>query len=148
MSASFANKLGLDLHESPTLLVMLLFIHAGALLSVVLAQLAWFLQAGLDIAIALSGYYSISLHALRNVDAAVIGLEESEGQYAVQWKKDKRWSQCRLISSFVHPWVVILCLRCPGRLLPINLVILKDGVKPDALRDLRARLTLRAYVKN
>ena len=148
MSESFANKLGLELRASPTLLALLLFIHAGALLCVALTPLTWFSQAGLGIAIALSAYYSISLHALRNAGAAVIGLEESAGEYAVQWKKNKSWSRCRLVSSFTHPWVVILCLRCPGRLLPVNLVILKDAVKPDAMRDLCARLTLRAYVKD
>ena len=145
MSKSFASKLSLDLHESPALLAMLLFIHAGALLSIILTPLAWFSQAGLGAAIVLSGYYSISLHALRRADAAVTGLEESDGKYAVQWKKDKRWSQCALVTGFVHPWAVILCLRCPGRLMPINLVILKDAVKVDAFRDLRARLTVRAH---
>ena len=144
MSKSFASKLSLDLHKSPTLLAMLLFIHAGALLSMVFTPLAWFLQAGLGAAIALSGYYSISFHALRHADAAVIGLEELEGKYAVQWKKDKRWSQCRLVTGFVQPWAVVLCLRCPDRLLTVNLVILKDAVRVDAFRDLRARLTVRA----
>ncbi len=109
-----------------------------------LTPLPGIFHLGIGAAVALSAYRSIAVHALRKSRLAVIGLEESQGKYAVQWNHDKQWSSGRLLASFVHPAMVVLCLRIPGRRMPVNLVIFQDGVEHDAFRALRARLTIYA----
>ncbi len=53
---------------------------------------------------------------------------------------ERVWMDCRLVECFVHPWLMILRLRCDGRRRPVHVVLGRDAlVAPDS-RRLRARL--------
>ena len=65
---------------------------------------------------------------------------EDDGDWVLETKDEQSLGPCRLRNHFVHPWLVILQLRCPQGRLPISLVVTVDAVNTDAFRRLRARL--------
>lgn len=114
--------------------------HIGA------GALAWMLpwpvgaQAALTVGLMLSLYREVRRHALRHGPKAIAGLEiDTDGDYSLRVGQGD-WTACRYVESFLSSWLVIVRLIPEGRRRPVNILLARDAVEPNAFRELRARL--------
>ena len=88
-----------------------------------------------------SAVHVLLTHALRRSPRAIRKtVFENDGDWVLEMQNGESLGPCRLRSHFVHPWLVILQLRCLPAGLPISLVVAADAVDIHAFRRLRARL--------
>ena len=79
-------------------------------------------------------------HALRQGPKAITGLEiDTDGDYSLRTGQGD-WTACQYVESFRSEWLVIVRLKPDGRRWPVNLLLARDAVEPNAFREFRARL--------
>lgn len=118
-------------------------LHSGAVGIVFIVSLTVWLRLLLLLVVVASLRYTLALHANRRAARAVRTVEwEPDGEWTLGLHNADHCGPCRLRSRFVHPWLVVVHLRCPGAWFPMNLVIAADAVDDDAFRQLRVRLTM------
>ena len=84
----------------------------------------------------------LQAHALRRSPRAICkAVFEVDGDWVLTMQNEESLGPCRLRSHFVHPWLVILQLRCQQCRWPISLVLVADACDVDVFRRLRARLS-------
>ncbi|MFQ6021136.1 MAG: protein YgfX [Acidiferrobacterales bacterium] len=148
MSERSDDNLIFDLKGSLTLTAIMLALHVGAWLIVLSLPISWWLRIALSMVVVLSLYHTLWLHALRRASHAVSNVMlEGDGDWTLRLQNSDGRGPCRLRTHYVHPWVVLVQLRCPGAWLPVNLVIPADAVDADAFRRLRARLKLQSWAE-
>lgn len=126
------------------MIAIMVALHLGAAALLIATPLPWFARAALWVALAASGYRSVVHHGLRRDAGAVVGLRlNADNECEIQFTGIDAWHSCRLVDSWVHPWVVIARLRCDPRWLSVGLVIPMDAADPELFRQLRVRLRLR-----
>lgn len=146
MSERFDNTLIFNIKNSRSLAWTLLVVHAGAAGIVLWIPLAAWLQLLALACLAASFHRVFTLHARRTAARAVHSVElEGDGDWTLRLKNMQDWGPCRLRARFVHPWLVVVQLRCPSSRLPLSLVIAADAVERDTFRRLRARLTVQSW---
>lgn len=144
MSGSSDKTLIVRIKGSPTLAILLALLHGGAIAIALTLPVPLWARLGVAVVLGVSLYNNVNRHALRRGAQAVRALEFYDGQYALRLNSGELRSGCALCAWHVHPWIVILRLRCPGRRVPVNLVLTADAVEPETFR--RLRVQLRAHV--
>jgi hypothetical protein len=91
------------------------------------------------LALVLNWLFNWQRHVVRSVPEAVTGLQV-KGREATLRRRDGRADSGRIRSAFVSPMLVILIVRCPGRLLACSVVITPDATGAHAHRRLRVGL--------
>ena len=91
------------------------------------------------LALVLSWLHTWQRHVARCAPDAVTGLQ-IEAREATLRRRDGRADRGRIRSLFVSPLLVILTVRCPGRLSACSVVIPPDATGAEAHRRLRVRL--------
>ncbi len=126
----------------------MLFLHLGACVLVLVLPTALWLQTLLLILLGLSLYRTLSQHTLRRASSAVCNVTlETDGDWRLQLNNAEERGPCCVRAHYVHPWLVLVQLRCPDARLPVGLVVAADAVDAESFRRLRARLTLEAGVE-
>ncbi len=133
----------LNLYVNPSwyLAALLSGLHAGALTIILMVPISWGARAVLTVLIGLSAFRAIKRHALRRGVGAVqaVQLDES-GDWRLSLGDRDTLGPCRLLAFYLHPWVIVVQLRCRARRLPVGLVLTADAVDAGQLRALRVRL--------
>lgn len=120
---------------------MLSGLHAGALAIALTVPVPWGARVAIAVLIGLSAYGTVRRHALRRGQGAVQAVElDHTGDWRLSVGGRETLGPCRLLACYVHPWVVVVQLRCQTRRLPVGLVLTVDAVDPEQLRALRVRL--------
>lgn len=82
-------------------------------------------------------------YALRKGEEAICWAElEGDGEWCLGLGNGKALGPCSLKGYYAKPWLVIARLACPGKRLPLSLVVTPDAVDPATFKNLRARLGL------
>jgi hypothetical protein len=138
---NFDKTLILNLNTSWFLAAILLGLHAGALAIVVTVPVPWGVRAAVAVLVGLSAYGTIRQIALRQGQGAVQAVElDHSGDWRLSVGGRDTLGPCRVLACYVHPWIVVVQLRCRGRRLPVGLVLTADAVDREQLRALRVRL--------
>lgn len=146
MSDKFDNTLIFNLYNSRILVWVTVGLHGGALAIVCVLPIVVMLRISLLILLIASLFHVLSLHALRRAPHAVRTVAlEGDGDWMLKMQNADQRGPCRLRSHFVHPWLVILQLRCPAARLPVNLVVAADSLDGETFRRLRARLNVQSW---
>lgn len=120
---------------------MLLGLHAGALAIAVTVPVPWGVRVAMAVLVGMSAYGTVRRHALRRGPGAVQAVElDHSGDWRLSLGGRDALGPCRVLACYVHPWIVVVQLRCQGRRLPVGLVLTADAVDPEQLRALRVRL--------
>ncbi len=120
---------------------MLLGLHAGALVIALAVPLPWGARVALAMLVGMSAYGTVRRHALRWGGGAVQAVElDQSGDWRLSVEGRDALGPCRMLACYVHPWVVVVQLRCQARRLPVGLVLAADAVDAEQLRALRVRL--------
>lgn len=144
MLIKYDNSLILNIKDSRSLIAILVMQHLGAAVLLLATPLPWFVRVALWVTLAVSGYRSVVRHGLRRGAGAIVGLRlNADDACEIQFAGIDAWHSCRLVDSWVHPWVVIARLRYDPRGLSVGVVIPWDAVDPELFRQLRIRLRLR-----
>lgn len=143
MSEKSDNTLILEVKVSVYLVTGLTGLHIGAIGLLLYIPIPMILRLGLVGLVGVSLAWSLwrvaglggrqRLRRLR-IDAGenvALGLGEGD---------ERVWMDCRPVECFVHPWLMILRLRCDGRRRPVRVVLGRDALAPPDSRRLRARL--------
>ncbi len=134
----------MQINGSPGLGIALAMMHLGAAAALGMAPLPWTVRVLVWILIGISLVRSLRLHATRQgADAVTALLLEADQELSLRLKGSSDWQSCQVLSQALHPWVVVLRVRCRPRRGTLSLVICADAVEPSAFRRLRARLRLR-----
>jgi toxin CptA len=141
LSKKSASRLIIQLKVSAALGAVLSLLHLGALALLFLVDLPLWSSAALGVLLLASLYRSLVRHALRSAPEAIRALRwhEEEG-LSITRGNGKSPVAASIRSRFVHPALVLLSLRLPGRLLPVSLVIAADALEADVFRRLRVAL--------
>lgn len=132
----------MNLNTSWVLAAMLVGLHAGAVAITLIVPLPWGVRVALAILVGLSAYGAVRRHALRRGKGAIQAVElDHTGDWRLGMGGRDTLGPCRLLACYVHPWVVVVQLRCRARRLPVGLVLTADAVDPEQLRALRVRLS-------
>lgn len=116
-------------------------LHIGAILLAGLLPISIMIRLSLFALLIASVVHILLTHAWRRSPRAIRkAVFEDDGNWILEMQNEESLGPCRLLSYFVHPWLVILQLRCPRGRLPISLVVATDAVNTDVFRRLRARL--------
>jgi toxin CptA len=141
LSRNFDKTLILYLNTSWLFAGVLLGLHAGALAIAVAVPIPWGARIALAALIGLSAYHAVRRHALHRGKSAVQAVElDSTGDWRLSMGSRNTLGPCRLLACYVHPWLVVVHLRCQARRWPVGLVLTADAVDPELLRALRVRL--------
>jgi toxin CptA len=125
------------LGASPTLALLLLLAHGGALMVIAIVTLPFWAKTLAVAVIVASGAWTIQ-HALMPM---VLELEVGEGGQASLRERDGSWHDARVVgSSFVAPWLTVVNLRLAGLRHTRHVVILPDSVALEDFRRLRVLL--------
>lgn len=143
MSKNLENNLILKIKVSRALIAILLLTHFGAMTMIGIAALMWPLRLSIWVLLGWSLFRNIGLHALRHGPDTVEEIEiDKDREISVRFAGSTIWKRCRLRSSFVHPWIMLLALRFDDRKWPVNVVVAADAVEPEAFRRWRVALKL------
>ena len=116
-------------------------LHIGAMLMACLLPISILIRLSLLALLIASVVHILLTHAWRRSPRAIRKVVfEDDGDWVLEMRNEESLGPCRLRSHFVHPWLVILQLRCPQGRLPISLIVAADAVHTDTFRRLRARL--------
>jgi hypothetical protein len=126
------------LGSSPRLGAVLTAAHLGALVAAAAAFPALAL-APAGLAVMLSGLHTWQRHVMRSAPDAVVALR-IDGAAVTLRRRNGREEVGRVSSLFVGPMLVILTVRCPGRLFACSIVIAPDATGAQAHRRLRVAL--------
>lgn len=86
-------------------------------------------------------HQTVMLHALRRGNAAIAALRlMSDGGIFLREQRSRSWRSASIDSRFVHPKLVLLRARSPGRRFASTVIVTAAMVEPDVFRRLRARL--------
>jgi hypothetical protein len=137
----------LELGVSPVAIAALLVGHAGAAVLLLVSAVPWAGRVLLWTLLAASLAWHLPRHGTRRSAHAVTALLlEADGELSVRMGTDGPWQACAIARCALHPWIVLLRLRCPARRLPLDVLILPDATRRESLRRLRARLKVRSAV--
>lgn len=140
LSKRFDSPLIINIKVSRLLGLVLIASHMGAALLAALLPWPVWVQTALVGGIAASAIHGVRRHAWRRGPGAVTGLEiDTDGDYFVR-RDAGDWLACRYVESFLSLWLVIVRLIPEGRRRPVNILLARDAVEPNAFRELRARL--------
>jgi hypothetical protein len=140
LSKKFDSPLIINIKVSRFLGGLLAVSHVGA--GALMWMLPWPVGAkvALTVGLMLSLYREVRRHALRQGPKAITGLEiDTDGDYSLRVGQGD-WTACRYVESFRSEWLVIVRLIPEGRRRPVNILLARDAVEPNAFRELRARL--------
>ena len=127
------------------LAVLVTVAHLGAMAMVLIVSPPGWTVLGMWSLLGVSLYHTLDHDALRLGPRAVLRLELRGADVAVLGLRNgASLRACRIRSCLVLPGLVVLALRCDGRVFSRGLVLLPDAVDAEALRALRVRLNLRA----
>ncbi len=147
MSLKLDNSFFVKISVSYFLGGALWFIHIGGIVLVGLAVSAWLVRVGLWALLGFSLYHAWRLHVRRTSPWAIEGIAvDSEETLSVKFHGVADRRSCRIISRFVHPWLVVLRLQVEACRWPVKLVIVVDAAEADSFRRLRAWLRLQSAV--
>lgn len=127
-------RVDLALRPSRSAQAVLLLLHIVAALAVLLANLFWWLQAVLLLAIA-----ALFLQAWHQ-EQSRLSLREQASDWWLE--TPKRAGHAELVSSQVWRYIVVMDFRCQdeGGAWRQKVVVWPDAVAPDVFRRLRVRL--------
>lgn len=99
-------------------------------------------RAALGVIIVLSAWHSISLHALRRLDRAVVHLTWDHEDRWFARRRDGQVEQVRLLGdSLLLPALVVLNFKSPNRR-RFSVVLIEDCLPAERFRQLRVRLRI------
>jgi hypothetical protein len=118
-------------------------LHLGAAVLLLFTPLPLWVTALLLILISVSGWQCVRVHGLRRGRTGLIALEldaPDEAPGVVQLHTQSRELRAELKSAYVHPWLVVLRVRCADRRGVRAVVLTADSVTAETFRQLRVRL--------
>lgn len=140
-STKYASPLRLSPRPSRILTGLLVLVHGGALVMVGLSALPLLAQLAIGAIVLLS---------------LLLTLRQTMPVKHLTWKQDGEWvmeardgesRQAQLhVSSYAHPWLVVLNFHVEGRRRLKSVVLFPDALPADSLRRLRVRLSLEGAV--
>jgi hypothetical protein len=84
-------------------------------------------------------YHVLRRHARLTHAHAVTGLEiDVDGSFSL--RQLGIWTPGRCIENFQSDWLAIVRVKLDSRRRPVNILLARDAVEPNAFRELRARL--------
>jgi hypothetical protein len=147
LSKNLENNLILNINVSPALSVILLLVHAGAILLLIALPIGWPLKLGLGLLLGWSLFHTLGTHALRRRKAAIAAIEmDAQHELSVRFAGSEIWHHGRLDTHFVHPWLMLLVLHLDGHRRALSVVVAADAVDPETFRRWRVCLRQRAAV--
>lgn len=142
-SKKYAAPLRLDLRPSLLLSLLVAAMHIVALASVWLLSLPSWLSVLASILLVYSAWHNIAHHALRRRANSIVALLWDEhDQWHLLTRAGERLQAMLSADSFVHPKLVVLNYKLPGRWRGRSVVIPADAMALQPLRQLRVRLKL------
>jgi len=133
----------LSLAPSRALAALVLLAHGGGLVCLLAAALPAWVQAAAGATVVVSLAHSTRRYALLRAPAAVVALLEGRsGPWQLLQADGSTIEAERLPEALVHPALVILHFRAPGRRGRIVVPIAPDMIGPEEHRRLRVRLNL------
>ncbi len=133
--------LRISLKPSRQLAATLVAAHAAAAVLVVPLDVSFAVKAALELAIVLSGCYSVREFAMLRGSRSIIALELDRAGAVNVRSRLGDWGEARLLpTSFVSPALTILNLRLADRRLVRHVVIMRDSMAAEDFRQLRVVL--------
>lgn len=144
LSRPFDKALQLKPRASATLVVLLVFLHLIAMLSVVAVILESHRILFLLIPIlSYSAYYTIRKYALLSLRSSVIGISQStDGDWSLRLYDQSELHVVLCDDSYVHPLMVILNFKITNSYRRLSLPLFRDALDAEPHRQLRSRLKL------
>lgn len=115
--------------------------HSGAAACILALPIPWPSRVGGLGVIGLSGVWQALTHLWPRTPVAVREAAWGEDGWELTLGSGRRVSARLVPSTYVGTWLVVLNFRCPSWR-RCSLVLAPDGLDPDLLRRLRARLRL------
>ena len=139
--AGQVESIDVPIRASARLALLLAAAHAGAIASIAVLPLAWWLQLAGCSLILVSGAIMISRNALLKTSDSIIGLQlRRDGSCHLQLPDQRSISGELCPGWFASPLMIVLQIACPGQRWRRSITLLPDAVEPDSLRRLRVFL--------
>jgi hypothetical protein len=129
----------LDLVPSRILVAGLLACHLLAAASLLVAALPLAVTIALGLLLPASLFYNYARHVNSHSRWFIDRLYWSTERSWTLHTADGRERTARLLSSYIHPYLVILSFA-PDKWVPRSVILLPDSTDPDAIRRLRVCL--------
>ncbi len=138
----YATPLCLDLKASRIFLVILCFMHGGAILVLLIVPVSGWLSILFILLIVLNLYLQINLYIRMNTKKSIVRLVWLEGQ---QWKIFDRCGDSvegvLLGQSYLHAGLVVLRFKTAAKERRVAIIFI-DSVTAESHRKLRVRLRM------
>lgn len=140
------NSFTIDLRASPTLALVFVLLHGGAVGLALFLPLPVLVRVALVVALTASLYHTLRQHALREWRRAVtaIAFSDASDECEIRFRGSPVWCPGRLVDRWVHPRLAILVVRLTQSRWPVSVMIPADALGPESFRRLRVRLKLQA----
>lgn len=141
-SPQFAAPLVLEPGPSRRLAAGLALVGGATLVLVAYLPLHGGWRVALALVVAISGWYSIVVHALRHGSEAIVQLTwDGDNHWFVRRRAGHVQQVTLLGDSLVLSWLVVLNFK-PERGRRFSVVLFGDSLPPDRFRQLRMRLRI------